>query len=101
MFILSNLINAVAQVLNMVIGIMTVLIFLRAIISWVSPDPYNPIVQLLYRMTDPLLSPIRRIIPFALMGGIDISPIIAFLFLIFLRHFVVQSLFDLGYWLKR
>jgi YggT family protein len=64
------------------------------LISRVNPDPYNAIVQFLYRTTEPVLEPIRRILP---PMGIDISPIIAFLVIIFFKGFIVQSLYDLSY----
>lgn len=94
MFVLSNLIQALAQIVDIVLTIFYWLILIRALISWVSPDPYNPIVQFLYRTTEPVLTPIRRILP---QSGIDVSPIIAFLLIIFLKGFLVQSLIDLSY----
>jgi len=94
MFIVSNLLVALAAVLKAVFTILQWLIFARAIISWVSPDPGNPIVQFLERTTNPILAPIRRFMP---AMAIDISPIIAFLIILFLQQFVVQSLYDLAY----
>jgi YggT family protein len=71
------------------------IIIARAILSWVSVDPRNPIVSLLYQLTDPVLWRIRRFLP--LRGvGIDVSPIIAILAIIFLRYFVVATLFDIA-----
>ena len=98
MFILSNLIIAIANILGMVLSIFWWLLLIRILISWVSPDPFNPLVQFLYRSTEPILEPIRRFLP--LMGPIDFSPIIAFFLIVFLRSFLVQSLFDLAYHLK-
>ena len=69
------------------------LILVRALISWVNPDPFNPVVQFLTRTTEPILQPIRRLLP---PMGIDISPIIAFLAIIFLKSFLVATLFDIG-----
>ena len=96
MFILSNLLNAVARVLDVVFTIMYWLILIRALISWVNPDPYNPIVQFLYKTTEPILYPIRKLLPLDFRFGIDISPIIAFLAIFFLRSFLVQTLIDLS-----
>ena len=93
MFILANFINALAYLTNSVLWIMGVLIFVRAVISWVSPDPDNPLVQFLIRVTDPVLEPIRRLLP---MMGIDISPIIAIFIIRFLQMFLVPSLYDLA-----
>jgi YggT family protein len=78
------------------LGILYWLILIRALISWVNPDPYNPIVQFLEKCTDPILAPIRRILPAGLRFGIDISPVIAFLAIMFIRSFLVSTLFDLA-----
>jgi YggT family protein len=96
MFVLSNFLNAAAHVLDILFTILYWLILIRALISWVNPDPYNAIVQFLYKTTEPILYPIRRILPFSLKLGIDISPIIAFLAIIFLKSFLVSSLLELA-----
>jgi YggT family protein len=72
------------------------IVIARAILSWVSPDPYNPIVRFLYNVTEPVLYKIRRILPFDL-GGIDISPMILILIILFLDQFVVPTLSRLAY----
>lgn len=95
MFVLANFIGAVATILNVVVTILIWLIIISAVISWVNPDPYNPIVQFLYRTTEPILRPIRRLIPIRGVP-IDFSPMIAILILIFLRFFVIKSLVDLS-----
>ncbi len=97
MFILSNFITALASVLNAVLGVMTWVIFIRAVSSWVSPDPSNPIVQFLERVTEPILAPIRRVMP---PMGVDLSPIIAFLIILFLQKFLVPTLYDIGFSLR-
>lgn len=97
MFILGNLIMAVAQVLGMALTVVWWMILIRALVSWVNPDPFNPIVQVLHRITEPILEPIRRLLP---PMAIDISPIIAFLFIVFLRTFLVQTLVEVGFRLK-
>jgi len=71
------------------------LVVARAILSWVNPDPYNPIVRFLHRATDPVLFWIRRKIP-AVYGGIDFSPLLVILVIYFLKAFAVASLFDLA-----
>jgi len=93
MFVVSNLITAIAHIVDIVLTILYWLILIRALISWVNPDPYNPIVQFLYKTTEPILVPIRRLMP---QMAIDISPIIAFLAIIFLKSFLVRSLLDLS-----
>ena len=94
MFVFSNLIFALAQVLEIGLTVFYWLILIRALLSWVSPDPFNPVVQFLQKATDPILEPIRRVIP---PMAIDISPIIAFLLIIFLKSFFVQTLRDWAY----
>ena len=94
MFILGNLIITTAKLLDTILFIVNLLIIIRALISWVSPDPFNPLVQFLYRTTDPILDPIRRRLP---VMAIDISPIIAFLVIYFLRSFLVATLIEIGY----
>ena len=100
MFVLSNLFSAVATLLSVVLTVLYWLILIRALISWVNPDPYNPIVQFLFKATEPILYPIRRMIPMQFGIGIDISPIIAFLILIFLRSFLVKTLLDISFRLR-
>jgi len=80
-----------AEVLSFIIQIFWWLVIVRAILSWVSPDPYNPIVRFIENTTEPLLAPFRKLIP-AYRIGLDLSPIFALLLLYFLRIFVVQSL---------
>lgn len=85
---------ALANVLNLALTALYWLILIRALISWVNPDPYNAIVQFLYKTTEPLLYPIRKILPSRLKFGLDISPLIAFLIIFFLRQFFVSSLIE-------
>jgi YggT family protein len=95
MFVMSNLLAAVAKVVDIALTILMWIIIARAILSWVSPDPYNPIVRFIHNVTEPVLYQIRRRIPLN-FGGIDFSPIIVLLAVIFLQRFVVQSLFELA-----
>ena|SRR3989338_1145291 len=92
MFVLGNLINAAATILDYLLSILNWLIIIRALLSWVNPDPYNPLVQFLYKMTEPVLEPFRRIVPVYNIG-LDISPIFALLSIWFLKLFLVRSLF--------
>ncbi|OGX44068.1 MAG: hypothetical protein A3H41_01725 [Omnitrophica WOR_2 bacterium RIFCSPLOWO2_02_FULL_45_28] len=100
MFVLSNFLVAAARILDIILTILYWLILIRALISWVNPDPHNPIVQFLYKTTEPILYPIRKILPLGLRLGIDISPIIAFLAIMFLKSFLVRTLIDLALRLK-
>ena len=95
MSVLGNLIIAVANVVDILLYIYSFLIIGRAIISWVSPDPYNPIVNFLYIVTEPILKYARRIIP-PIGGTLDISPIIVLIVLMFARQAIVQSLYQLA-----
>lgn len=94
MFILANLLAALAQLVQVLFQIYWLLIIVRVLISWVNPDPFNPIVQGLSRLTDPVLDPLRRVIPS--IGPIDLSPLAALLILQALRYFLVQTLMDLS-----
>ncbi|MFH1190217.1 MAG: YggT family protein [Candidatus Omnitrophota bacterium] len=99
MFVLGNLLYAFATILNYLLTIIYWLIIIRALLSWVNPDPYNAIVRFLYGVTEPMLAPFRRIIP-AYSIGIDFSPILALLAVWFIRLFLVRTLLDLAVRLK-
>lgn len=91
---MSNFLIAVAKMIDIVLSLYMWLIIGRAVISWVSPDPYNPIVRFLLSVTEPVLYPIRRRLP--VLGGMDFSPIIVILAIIFVQNFLVQSLIQLA-----
>jgi len=93
MFVLANFVDALASIVNILLTIMYWLILIRALISWVNPDPFNPVVQFFMRTTDPVLEPVRRLLP---PLPVDISPIIVFFIIIFLQKFLVSSLYDLA-----
>lgn len=95
MFIIGNFLKAVAIVLNYVLTFYMWIVVARAVLSWVNPDPYNPIVRFIHSVTEPILDPIRTHLPFG-FGGIDISPIIVILGVVFLQNFVVNSLLRLA-----
>ena len=96
MFLVGDLIIAVAMILDFVLGIYMWIVIIAAVISWVNPDPYNPIVRFLHAVTEPAFRPIRRIIGYWL-GPIDISPLIVILVIIFTQLFLIKSLIKLGY----
>lgn len=96
MFILANLFSALAVILHYVLTFYMWIIIARAILSWVSPDPYNPIVRFLYSVTEPVLFAVRRRLPL-FFGGIDFSPILVILAIIFLDNFLVPSLAQLAF----
>ena len=90
MFMFANFIKAIADLLNFVLGASVWIVIARAVISWVNADPYNPVVRFLHQVTDPLLSRIRRVVP--IMGGLDLSPMILILAIVFLQNFLVPTL---------
>ncbi len=94
MFVLGYLLQALASILDIVLFLAKIVIIARAVLSWVSPDPYNPIVRMINQMSEPILFPIRKRVPY--FGGIDWSPIIAIIAIIFLETFLVQTLNRLG-----
>lgn len=94
MFILANFIKAVAVVLDMALTLYLFVVIARAILSWVSPDPYNPIVRFIHNATEPVLSAVRSKIPY--MGGIDLSPLVVIAAIYFVRIFVVNSLYHMA-----
>ncbi len=95
MFIAGNVLEGIASILDTVLWLYMWVIIIRALISWVNPDPWNPIVQFLQRVTDPVLYQIRKRLGMGSMG-FDFSPIIAILIIMFLQIAVVGSLRDLA-----
>ena len=95
MFVLSNFVVALARIVDIVLTLYMWIIIFRAVISWVNADPYNKIVIFLYRVTEPVLRPVRRILPLRNIG-IDFSPIIVILVIIFLQYFLVETIIQLA-----
>jgi YggT family protein len=94
MFVLSNFLLAIAGALDLILTLYLFIVIARALISWVNPDPRNPIVRFLYNATEPLLYRVRRVIPS--VGGIDFSPLIVIIGIYFLQTFLVGSLRDVA-----
>ena len=90
---IRHLLVAIATVLDLALNIYMWLIIARALLSWVNPDPYNPIVRFLYNVTEPVMSYLRRRVP-VVFGGLDLSPLIVIAAIMFLRIFLVQTLRD-------
>lgn len=95
MFVFGNFLHALAKIIDIVLSLYMWVIIARAVISWVSPDPYNPLVRFLYGVTEPVLYRVRRLLPISL-GGIDFSPIIIILIIVFLQSFLVPTLVDVA-----
>ena len=95
MDIIGYFFNAIALVIGMVLTLYMWIIVARAVLSWVNPDPYNPIVRFIHNVTEPVLYPIRKrlLVSYA---GMDFSPIIVFLIIIFLNNWLVPSIRSIG-----
>ncbi len=99
MFIFANFVIAIATIFNILLTVYMWIVIISALISWVNPDPHNPIVRFLHAVTEPVLRPIRRIIGYRL-GIIDISPMVVILAIMFVKYFLIQSLLEFAYKLK-
>jgi YggT family protein len=95
MFMGGYLLAAIANVVNLVLVAYMWIIIARAVLSWVNPDPYNPIVRFLYRVTEPVLRPIRHRLP-TLQMGLDLSPLVVLLAIYLLRDFLVPVLYRIA-----
>jgi len=91
MYIIGYFLMAFAKVLDIILTLFMWIVIARAVLSWVNPDPFNPIVRFIHNVTEPVLYPIRSKLPLG-FGGIDFSPIVVFLGIIFLQNFVVSSI---------
>lgn len=90
MYILGYFLQAIAGVIHVVLMTVMIVVIARAVLSWVSPDPHNPIVRLINQFSEPLLFPVRKRVPY--IGGIDLSPLIVLLAVMFLDNFLVPTL---------
>jgi YggT family protein len=93
--IAGNFMLAVAKVLGLALNAYLWILIARAVLSWVNPDPYNPIIRFIHRVTEPVLSRIRRHLP-VVFGGVDLSPVVVILAIVFLETFLVDSLYELA-----
>jgi len=88
---MNALIYSIVQLLHTVISVYIWIVIISALLSFVRPDPSNPIVQTLYRLTEPVYSYLRQKIPFLLVGGLDLSPLVIILGLQFLDTFMMRA----------
>ena len=95
MFIVGEVLRSLALLVSLLFNVIYFVLIIRIILSWVGADPYNEIVQIIYRVTEPILAPFRRL-PLQ-MGAIDFSPILAFIVLSVLRNFIVNILYQLAH----
>jgi YggT family protein len=96
MFVLHHLVQAIAELIDIVLRAYTLIVVAYALLSWVQPDPGNPIVRFVAAVTEPVLSPFRRLIPPYKTGGIDISPVLVIFVILFIRSSLVPILFDVA-----
>ncbi len=97
---MGNVILGITQVLDILLSSYKWIIIIRALISWVNPDPYNPIVRFLVSVTEPVLRPLRKLMPPWKMGGLDLSPLVAILIIIFLEYALIGNLREWGMSMK-
>ena len=95
MFIFGYLILALAKIIYLILMVYFWIVIARAVLSWVNPDPYNPIVRFIHDATEPVLSQLRRRIPVS-YGGIDFAPMVIILIIIFLNSWLVPSIERFG-----
>lgn len=100
MFVFGNLLRALAVILDKVLFLYSWVVLIAVLMTWVSPDPSNPVVRILRGMTEPIFDWLRRRVPFAQIGMMDLSPMLVLFAIWFLRLFLVPSLFDLSYRLQ-
>ncbi len=96
MFVISNFVEALAVIFDTLLTLYFWIVIISAVLSWVNPDPYNPIVRTLYSLTEPVFNKVRRWLPFTMIGGIDLSPIVVLLAIQFLKIFLIKSVSQLG-----
>jgi YggT family protein len=99
MFLVANFLYGIAAVLGLVLNLYMWIVIIAALLTWVNPDPRNPIVRFLYNATEPLLYRVRRTIP-VFVGGIDFSPLIVIAAIYFLQIFLVGSLQEIAFRLR-
>lgn len=95
MFVFGNLFSTIAHILDILLEVYMWVVIVRAILSWINPNPYNPLVRIIYGLVDPVTYRISRFFP-TRIGMIDIAPFILLLIIIFLQKFIVRTLFDLA-----
>ena len=95
MFVVAEVVKSLALLISLVFNILYFLLVIRIILSWVAADPYNEIVQVIYRVTDPILAPLKRL-PLQI-GMLDFSPVVAFILLSVLKNFITNILYQIAY----
>lgn len=96
MLVLNNFLQAIAGLLDTLLSIYVWIIIISVILTWVNPDPHNPIVRILNNLTEPVFRQVRKLLPFTVIGGIDLSPIVVLILVEFVKMFLVKSLYQIG-----
>ncbi len=97
MFVFANILEAIIYVVDTLLTIYSFVVIVACLISWVNPDPYNPIVRILRNLTEPVLWRIRKYLPFTYVSGLDLSPVVLLLAIQLVRMIVVKSLMQAIY----
>ena len=97
MFVFANILEAIVYVVDTLLTIYSFVVIVACLISWVNPDPYNPIVRILRNLTEPVLWRIRTYLPFTYVSGLDLSPVVLLLAIQLIRMIVVKSLMQALY----
>ncbi|MBT8763006.1 YggT family protein [Desulfohalobiaceae bacterium Ax17] len=96
MFIFTNFLQAIASIVDTLLSLYFWVVIISALLSWVNPDPYNPIVRILRNLTEPVFYRVRKWLPFTYVGGVDLSPIVVLMAIQFLKIFLVQSMLQIA-----
>lgn len=94
MFVFGNILLGIARVLDIILSLYFWIVIIAVLLTWVRPDPYNNIVRMFYALTEPVFYRVRKFLPFTLVGGLDLSPIVVLIIIQLLQTIVVRSLFQ-------
>lgn len=94
MFVFGNILLGIARVLDIILSLYFWIVIIAVLLTWVRPDPYNNIVRMFYSLTEPAFYRVRKLLPFTLVGGLDLSPIVVLIIIQLLQTIVVRSLFQ-------
>ena len=96
MFVLGNFLITVANILDSLLTVYSIVVLVACLLTWVNPDPYNPIVRTLRLLTEPVFYRIRKWLPFVFIGGLDLSPIVLIVAIQLAKGVIIQSLYQLA-----
>ncbi|AAS95850.1 YggT family protein [Nitratidesulfovibrio vulgaris] len=96
MFVVANIVVGIAKILDAILNLYFWVIIAAAVLSWVNPDPYNPVVRVVRNLTEPVFYRVRKWLPFTYVGGLDLSPLVVLLGIQIINSVLVQSLYQLA-----